>query len=375
MRRQILWRVADLGYSEERFRDLDMRIAEQAPLDRGVDPSKVERYAKKYSWIAYFEMWGVRLDRGRLPEWRAESRPSDVDIDPSFPTEPRTWMPPVGNVFKGAPSDPRGWLTCGATPDYRALLKRREVDGMSGSWVLLNGYVHESMPADSRRIFTFLWGRLVEDGDTRKLVDAFRKRDYPGNFAIPQSAEDLYTFAGEIPWSTRFGSMQRTSTGRPKRHIAEAFERYESSQRQPGIPVEVTTCDFSWESYHSTLNQVRGVSIPAPAICSLLKLVNHAREWDLYERDGRRATLYVESRRVNDAFDIRLLYIREDLLRKYAEHTSQELVWSVWGERELDYDVLMSLQDELSGIFQRYQHIHRRAYVWHRHTGTVSKRA
>ena len=259
-------------------------------------------------------------------------------------------MPPMGNVFRGGPSDPFGWLISGSTPDYRDLLKRKEVDGVSGPWVLIDGYVSVSSLGDDRRIFTFLWGRLVEDRDTRKLVKAFRKSDYPGNNAIPQPAEDHYKFAGEIPWSTRFGSMLRTSTGRSRTHIEEAFQQYESGQRQLGISVEVPTFDFSWESYHSTLNQESGISILAPAICNSLKLVNHAQEWDLHERNGCRATLYSESRRTNDAFDIRLLYIREDLLKEYAEQTGQELVWFVWGERELDHEVVIVDEASIVGI-------------------------
>ena len=49
IRRQIEWRIVDLGYSEERFRGVDGTIAQEewAPVWRR--PTKIDRYGKKYS--------------------------------------------------------------------------------------------------------------------------------------------------------------------------------------------------------------------------------------------------------------------------------------------------------------------------------------
>ena len=51
-------RMFDLGYREERFKGADTaigRVSWNAPQEK-----KIDRYGKKYSWIAYFEMWGER---------------------------------------------------------------------------------------------------------------------------------------------------------------------------------------------------------------------------------------------------------------------------------------------------------------------------
>jgi hypothetical protein len=59
-----------------------------------------------------------------------------------------------------------------------------------------------------------------------------------------------------------------------------------------GIPIEVPGHEFSWESYHGTMNQSVSGGVAAPALCEALGLVNHARRLDLYERRSRPASLY-----------------------------------------------------------------------------------
>ena len=85
VRRQIDSRILELGYSSSRFSEIDRAIEKDAWQTERRGTGKTERYGKKYSWIAYFEMYGIRFDEGALPEYAGE-RTSDVDIDPSFPS-------------------------------------------------------------------------------------------------------------------------------------------------------------------------------------------------------------------------------------------------------------------------------------------------
>src|SRR5439155_21712919 len=90
VRRQVLARVADLGWTQELFKDVDRTIGARS-LSRSTEPDRVERYGKKYSWIAYHEMYGLRSKRRVLPDWR-EQRPADCGPDPSFPLPPTEWQ-------------------------------------------------------------------------------------------------------------------------------------------------------------------------------------------------------------------------------------------------------------------------------------------
>jgi len=84
IRRQIEYRIVNLGYSAARFESIDKMIGSDRHYAANRDKGKTDRYGKKYAWIAFFEMYGLQFDKGELQDHR-ESRPSDVDIDPSFP--------------------------------------------------------------------------------------------------------------------------------------------------------------------------------------------------------------------------------------------------------------------------------------------------
>jgi len=364
VRRQIEYRIVQLGYKGSSFGEIDDELNKMSWRTGRTERPKTERYGKKYAWIAYFEMHGVRLDEGLLPEWRADERPSDADIDPSFPEPARIWRPPLPDLFTGAPAEPRAWITDGPTPDYDHLLHLEEVDGQRGPWVLLNGFIEQSYRDDERRVFAFLRGLLVKPDHVEKLLAIFNEVEYPGNMAIPEPLEDYYAYAGEIPWSPRFGRSLREPDGRARRDIREAFSLHDGKQWLPGTPVEVPVYNFAWESYHSSLNQVSGIIVPAPALCEQLRLSNRQGEWDLYDPEGHIGTMYREFKADEDTSRSYLLYLRADLMARYLEHTRQALVWLLWGERDFKHQTALALREDLQDLWFSHKHIHRHGLRW-----------
>lgn len=354
VRRQIEYRIAQLGYTSKQFAEIDKEISRLSWRAESREALKTDRYGKKYSWIAFFEMYGLRSDEGTLPDWRAGERPSDADIDPSFPESPRTWQPTLPNLFTKTPIEPRAWITDGPTPNYDNLLQPEEVDGQRGPWVLLDSYIVQFSKDDARRVFTFLRGLLVEHEQVEKLLATFNEIKYPGITAIPEPQGDYYTYAGEIPWSPRFGRPLRDQDGRAKRDVRRAFD-----VQMPGIPVEVPVYRFVWESYHSTLNQGSNIMVLAPALCEQLRLSNRQSEWDLYDAEGRVATIYREFEADDDTTRSCLLYLRADLMQYYLTQTGQTLVWLLWGERGFEYRTTLRLEEEFQDLWTDYRHIYR----------------
>lgn len=364
VRAQIDARIIDLGYETARFGPIDEAIARDAWRRGRREKPKVDRYGKKYSWVAFFEMYGLRRDRGTLPEWRRGQRTSHVDIDPSFPEPPEEWHPSLPNLFSNMPEEPRSWLADGPEPVYDHLLQVEGLADQTGPWVLLDGYVEQSNKADDRRVFTSLRGLFVPSDRVEEVRAQFASERRPTNRDIPDPRDEHYVYAGEIPWSTRFGSDLRDSDGRVTPDRREAFVRHDGTQWLPGIPVEVPSARFEWAGQPSSLNQVSGVVVPGPALCDRWNLSNRQGEWDLYDEEGLRASTYREFMADSDTFSSYLAYTRADLVRKYLDGTDQVLVWLIWGERDLHHRTALALAEELRDLYSDYLHVHAKSEVW-----------
>ncbi|WP_288381946.1 hypothetical protein [uncultured Massilia sp.] len=201
VRRQIEWRMANLGYSTSRFADVDSDISRSQHYHGRGDTAKVNRYGKKYSWIAYFEMYGLRQAQGLLDRFE---RPSDMDIDPSFPILEDVPLPSMTAVFnkKRLPKKHMRWMKNGPAPDYSALYRLPEIDGQCGPWRLVSGYVNESDESTFHHVWAHIHTFLVSPNDVLALEREFKKEGFPPHELTHQS-EDHQTFAGEIGWSRR----------------------------------------------------------------------------------------------------------------------------------------------------------------------------
>lgn len=332
VRRQIADRVRRLGFSTDCFGELDRRIVEQMEYRR--DGRKIDRYGKKYSWIAYFEMYGLRCAQGQLDELQQGcARSSDCDIDPSFPGPVPVWNPPRRDVFQTSPVDLRTWLAEGEIPAYDELLRLTEVDGHAGDWMLLEAMIHEEGSAERelRGQVSSVFAPESSNARLRAEVDAGRD---PSKDGFPDLGSDYYTYHGEIPWSPCYGDDVRTKRGRPRRRGDRAFTYFDHGWK-PGIPVEATCRYWAWESHHSLLNQEGTIAFPAPPIADALGLRVIGGRSDMRDRHGALATIY--RRAPGPGFGSYFLYMRRDLIEEYAALHGLRFVQAVTGERSYSH--------------------------------------
>ena len=337
VRRQIARRMSDLGYSAA-FSELDRSIAQMQPVSRQSDGGKTDRYGKKYSWIAFFEMYGVRSDLDLLGERRSRERSSDCDIDPSFPVAPQEWVPPLPDFFTDAPTDHGEWLAAGPVPDYQHLLVLPRIDGVAGGpWVLLNGFIQQAGSSD-RETFTFIRGLFMRQRDIAQVKEAMSTLDYLGNSRIPEPGDDYYTYAGEIPWSPSYADDYRLASGRARRHVSPMLERFSGGRWIASGRVEVPVHSWSWESYHSSLNQVSGIEFLAPALCEKLGLVNHSSTLRSVgsELVAKQASTE-SSTSPTDSATPAFCTSGRTCWSSTCRSRSRYLVWIPWGERTLHY--------------------------------------
>ena len=92
VRANIFWRIYDLGYSLDSFGEVDKEIARgNWHHGQSANGGKTDRYGKKYSWIAFYELAGLRQDKALLSDYYDDLRIADADIDPSFAVEPQEY--------------------------------------------------------------------------------------------------------------------------------------------------------------------------------------------------------------------------------------------------------------------------------------------
>lgn len=384
-------------------------------MGRSDDGKKTDRYGKKYSWIAYYEVAGRRHLNATLPD-RDNIRISDADIDPSFPDRILEGSLRACPLFNTPYRSPASWLRKGPRPDYRHILSCDEVDAIGGPWVLLQGFITERAPSDPREVFTFLRGLIIAPNDLSRLNAILHDTEYPGNHAISDPSTDYYLFAGEIGWSIKFGSRLRDRSGRAKPQWAETFGRYEQrviekryaelsrrekrllaspifrivfgdesitiggeepksptevvklrqSIRIPGVRVELPSWGFCWESYHSEENQGANAEYPAPSLVDYLHLRKAGSAIDLVDEVGRAGMAYRKFGDCPDGLRGHLLYLRADLLKKYLARSGKILVWINWGERSVHHTVSeqVRLMPAVQQVWAGHHHIHKELLVY-----------
>ncbi|WP_137926299.1 hypothetical protein [Cupriavidus sp. 2SB] len=360
VRRAIVERMLQLGYEPSAYQDAE-RSRNRGYRAARNEKRKVDRYGKKYGWIAYFEMWGWRQDQGRLDVWGSAERPSDADLDPSFPGPIMSWEPTLPKLFDASPDEMVAWIQHGPTPDYAALLQLTEFPGLAGEWVMIDGFIDETAKHDYRNVFTFIRALLVKHEDVDKVSQFFEAMEYPGNRAIPEVTQHYYTYAGEMPFG---GSPQSLTSAHGIGTVA--FDRVELSHpddRGLVVSIQLPVHEYAWESYHSELNNASGAVLPSPNLCQAANLHCWPGSWDMHDVNGV-ASLFREIGEDSTTLSGHVSYLRADLMRKYLEESGQVLVWMVWGERGRHYRGHTNDGRDLHSTLSTRQQIHKQWIVW-----------
>jgi hypothetical protein len=189
---QILWRIEQLGWSGELFKDIERSIVEKQHWGRmDNDAKKIDRYGKKYSWIAFFEMSGLLCDLGKIE--RSDERDWNLDIDPSFPAQlPKTLI--IHEDFLGNSDIPMGeWIVNEPPPDVNPYLRLTDIQGETGSWIMLDGYIAQENKAIGRNMFCFIRSFLVLSSEADSFLKELSNQDL-GERWLPENPSANYTF-------------------------------------------------------------------------------------------------------------------------------------------------------------------------------------
>jgi hypothetical protein len=373
VKERILWRIYQLGYSLQRFGEIDKQVARSNwdPNRNETNDRRIDRYGKKYAWIAYYELYGIFRDEGKLKSrWHTdeEVRPSDIDIDPSFPGKPATVRIWNDDPFVGYPADWQDWINDNTCPSLEALFRVPFVAGHDGSWDLLNSWILATDPEGGKEFFAHINMILIPTAqvDRFKHLAKTQPTRLSSNWSVPGSH---YVFAGEVPWADVFfsdGSSNLSFTvGKKMRRVPSITPIWPHKQGANGlftlrfkksfqmqerdvvqsIPAFIPVHEVTWEDYHSGTNAGQSVWVPAGNIAKNAGLRMRPQTWQLDDESGNVAALSTKWANGDDNSQ-QACYLRSDLLEEFCAKNGYSILRIVRGQRRIYWKRLETLEEK-----------------------------
>lgn len=383
------WRIYSLGYSLEKFGEIDKDIArERYRFGRVENSAKIDRYGKKYCWIAYYEIAGYRQDKGLLKrEWESgDQNRFTTDIDPSFPAEIQKIEIIKSDFLKSRLKSLPKWITKGPCPDISSFIVLETIHDEAGPWVLIDGFIEQEDLDSKKDIFFLPRGLLVKKEMASEIIECLTKRDFGGRW-LPEIPEFYSTFAGEIPWCETFpyngvaeisfivGTKKKrvpdekteflkdgvNLTIDELRKLVEIIDEYRSKKiTEENVnkfiaenKIQIRNVKFfrtetveKTKEYQlrlpvATLNMSEAASVANPGghayvlskeLCESLNLTARPQTFDFYDKKNRRASFIFRWGEDWHSFH-KLIYLRKDLLDRFLQKERLDLIWGIWGER------------------------------------------
>ena len=328
VRANIFWRIYDLGFSLDSFRDIDSSLGGEnyRKYGRSANGGKTDRYGKKYSWIAFYELAGFRQDKGLLPEYYSKERSLAIDIDPSFPDEERRYNLVTEDFLGDRGVSAEEWTSNPSPPDLTTYLKVDHLFSEQGPWVLLNGYLSQKDDHIDREIFAFLRGLIVKSEEVEGMIETLGQIKISIS-SLPLCPTDHHTYAGEVPWCDMY-----STNGWEDWSFGSEWGDILLPKKQT-FRILVPVRDNHWEESYSAVIPYRAITLPSREIAENLCLCGQPQSFDLFEKENGRcaAITFQYGGRLKNSQDF--TYLRRDLLERYLEEINGKLIWAIWGER------------------------------------------
>jgi len=317
---QVRGRVWELGWRASLLGQVDEEIAKDQWQRQG-RLGRVERYGKKYGWIAYHELVGRLDDIQRLRKsWISGDRHVIGDVDPTFPKEPDPVPVQLPDWAKEQPVDDEIWVRSGEIAVPPDLWVPDSIDGQEGPWILAEGFLEHQR--HGRQVFGFFRTHLVDDSAYDNVVRLISDKPYLGNDFLPGSPSHDGIFAGEMPWSARFEVDSDDSD------LAPGHGLLRKDWYDAGTEVEMVATEYTFGSGRTATSLDRSYFVPSYGFARAFDLRQLPGTLNLVTLDGAYASLTFKAA---SPWQGDLLYLRKDLLLRYAD--KRRVVQVAWGER------------------------------------------
>lgn len=332
----VYWRIFELGYRQDLFGDIDKEIA-NIPFRRSHsdDNGKIDRYGKKYSWIAYFELYTLLLDRGKLKDYNGEillMRDSNVDIDPSFPEtlRPIEYSDEVlVNDLVSNVDDDNAWVKISLDLFNTSLQSHRPLLDDVQTWVPLFSRIDQKNAVDNwtRDVFIHMSSALINEDDLKEM-SSFLSVNEDISYRLFENISNTYLYAGEVPWSTQMNTTD----------FNDFFEIYkknsESREGSLRVKLEPFVYETHWEDYHSLITPNKDMITPIKDLCDYFGLSVAPQSSNMIDAEGTviSKTFLAEGHPNSKNTH---LYIRQDKLDEYLKARNLRMITILWSEKRL----------------------------------------
>ncbi|HEY2168392.1 MAG TPA: hypothetical protein VGJ30_02115, partial [Candidatus Angelobacter sp.] len=275
--------------------------------------------------------------------------------------------------------DVGNWVKKGPTPALAHCLIQAQVGPKPGPWVLLGGYRRQHEKVSERIGFVIMDAFFVLADDVSELVRLVKAYPPRGRL-LPESGEDHYTFAGEIPWCDTFpqdelctidfvvGSVNKRIPKNDPRfkyrfilnfgdseevieHPKQYFEKGNVLRRIP-IYLPVRESRFSSEG---NLERPSG-EVPGKHLAKQFGLWLDLPNWDMGNQDGELSSITTSEGNYDDYEHH--LFLKKGLVDALLASQRLSLLWDIWGERQ-HYAERHSMSSTPSQGYEFFRQIYR----------------
>ena len=343
-RRWVCKRAHELGWTSERFGDIDGRLGGWHPYNH-----RVERIGKKYQWLALHELTARMADNlaflgnqwvenDEEPTRYPGARDIEIrDIDPSFLTTQThydgwrewgsTWWVPIDPKFRKMGSHERlAWLEGNSDVITGNDLIEVTDPNTGRRWLVLSGFSKWSgygLRDERKELQRDTWFRLtsilVPREEKTRMIESLRNRilTHPSTFPTIE-VPARYFYLGEYPWHPEVQSLDRWTSEEDRWDFAGPAR------------AAVGTYAVERSGYDYSIDQTVRVEVPAPWL---------AKKMGLRLVDGRRP-VFVDTRGQNLFYDPSLVepgpaaaLVDRDTFLRTLEEQRLSAVWVIAGEK------------------------------------------
>lgn len=339
-RGNILWRINELGWSHDQFEKVENFVESHSHDYPAASRSRVERYGKKYSWIAYYELAGKLSDEGKLECW--DNKRFTTDIDPFFPNEPEYSELGYHEFLSDYTTTTEDWVLETELPDLKGICETRE-NGQD--WVLLGGFISEESKKLDRNFFCSIDTVFISSQDVNLLQEYIARKnkiDWPEKYSSCNIysgelyCEALNHLIGESEIRVEIG-YEPQAYEQPELRIGDEirikggiFER--EAPIYNNLKLLSTTINYYWENPGSSKESTNRLAL-APWIVKELGLHFNPSNFTYFDHIGENAVLNIHPKGDIYSNHRDLIYLRKDLFELLGKKSRMTFVKRLVGER------------------------------------------